>query len=389
MYENLYVYRGCTFDCSISLVDKKQNPYFLAKGDRLIFGVKDSLTVDTTSNTEPEDIIRKELTMDDAIAGKYCFKLSPEETCLPTRRYYYYAAIELADGDRYQIAPYSEFNVKMPYVLTNDRNYEIIGQVPRIMRRKSCKSIKEQILDYIKNVYSDDNYVPVRIRNFGHLDIMRYFQKAMRRAGIDIRYSEGMSPHMIMSFALPLSVGQTSDCEYMDVELNTPISREEALSRLNSVMAEGIRVTDMIQAAEGKAGKAMSLVSAADYRVKIRDAEKTPEEYRHSWQQMLDHLGLFLTQSDIEVTKEGKDGLKNVNIRPLILDMHQEEDSLFLRVRAGSQANLKPGAAIRSCLDFLDLSMPEYILSVNREEVYADVSENGEHKLVPLGELGI
>ncbi len=61
---------------------------------------------------------------------------------------------------------------------------------------------------------------------------------------------------------------------------------------------------------------------------------------------MLDHLGLFLTQSDIEVTKEGKDGLKNVNIRPLILDMHQEEDSLFLRVRAGSQANLKPGAAI-------------------------------------------
>ncbi len=101
------------------------------------------------------------------------------------------------------------------------------------------------------------------LRFIGHLDIMRYFQKAMRRAGIDIRYSEGMSPHMIMSFALPLSVGQTSDCEYMDVELNTPISREEALSRLNSVMAEGIRVTDMIQAAEGKAGKAMSLVSAA------------------------------------------------------------------------------------------------------------------------------
>ena len=227
------------------------------------------------------------------------------------------------------------------------------------------------------------------LRFIGHLDIMRYFQKAMRRAGIDIRYSEGMSPHMIMSFALPLSVGQTSDCEYMDVELNTPISREEALSRLNSVMAEGIRVTDMIQVAEGKAGKAMSLVSAADYRVKIRDAEKKTEEYRHSWQQMLDHLGLFLAQSDIEVTREGKDGLKNVNIRPLILDMHQEEDSLFLRVRAGSQANLKPGAAIRSCLDFLDLSMPEYILSVNREEVYADVSENGAHKLVPLGELGI
>lgn len=172
MYENLNVYRGYTFNCSISLVDRKQNPYGLAEGDKLIFGVKDSLTVDAKTNTEPEDVIRKELTMDDAIAGKYYFRLSPKETYLPTQRYFYYVAIELADGDRYQIAPYSEFNVKMPYVLTNDRSSEIIGQVPRIMRRKSCKSIKEQLHDYIKAVYSDQNHAPVRIRNFGNLDIL-------------------------------------------------------------------------------------------------------------------------------------------------------------------------------------------------------------------------
>ena len=172
MYENLNVYRGCTFDCSISLVDRKQDPYFLAEGDKLIFGVKDSLKVDPKTNTEPEDVIRKELTIDDAIAGKYYFRLSPEETCLPTQRYFYYVTIELADGDRYQIAPYSEFNVKMPYAITNDRSREIIGQVPRIMRRKSSKSIKEQILDYIKAVYSDKNHAAVRIRNFGNLDIM-------------------------------------------------------------------------------------------------------------------------------------------------------------------------------------------------------------------------
>lgn len=45
----------------------------------------------------------------------------------------------------------------------------------------------------------------------GHLDMMRYFQKAMRRAEIDIAYSEGFSPHQIMSFAAPLGVGITSD----------------------------------------------------------------------------------------------------------------------------------------------------------------------------------
>ena len=122
MYENLNVYRGCTFDCSISLVDRKQDPYFLAEGDKLIFGVKDSLKVEPGSNKEPEDIIHKELTIDDAIAGKYYFRLSPDETSKPTQRYFYYVAIELADGDRYQIAPYSEFNVKTPYALTNDRS---------------------------------------------------------------------------------------------------------------------------------------------------------------------------------------------------------------------------------------------------------------------------
>ena len=54
----------------------------------------------------------------------------------------------------------------------------------------------------------------------GHLDIMRYFQKAIRRANIDICYSSGFSPHMIMSFAAPLGVGITSDGEYFDIEVS-------------------------------------------------------------------------------------------------------------------------------------------------------------------------
>lgn len=73
----------------------------------------------------------------------------------------------------------------------------------------------------------------------GHLDVMRYFQKAMRRAGIDIAYSEGMSPHMIMSFAQPLGVGLTSDGEYMDVELRTPIASDEAINLKRNVRFYG------------------------------------------------------------------------------------------------------------------------------------------------------
>ena len=62
----------------------------------------------------------------------------------------------------------------------------------------------------------------------GHLDMMRYFQKAVRRANIDICYSEGYSPHQIMSFAAPLGVGITSDGEYFDIEVNSSLSSKES-----------------------------------------------------------------------------------------------------------------------------------------------------------------
>ena len=96
------------------------------------------------------------------------------------------------------------------------------------------------------------------------------FQKALRRAEIEVKFSEGMSPHMIMSFAAPLGVGLTSDGEYVDIELNTPVSTEEAVRRLNGVMVEGMEILDFRQVEEGKSGKAMSLVAAADYTVTFR-----------------------------------------------------------------------------------------------------------------------
>ena len=73
----------------------------------------------------------------------------------------------------------------------------------------------------------------------GHLDIMRYFQKAIRRAGIDIAYSEGFSPHMIMSFAAPLGVGITSTGEYFDMEVKSAATSEDMKNRLNEAMVEG------------------------------------------------------------------------------------------------------------------------------------------------------
>ena len=89
------------------------------------------------------------------------------------------------------------------------------------------------------------------MRFIGHLDVMRYFQKAMRRANIDIAYSEGFSPHQIMSFAAPLGVGITSDGEYLDIEVHSTKSTEECMEALNSVMVDGMEIVEYVALREG------------------------------------------------------------------------------------------------------------------------------------------
>ena len=90
----------------------------------------------------------------------------------------------------------------------------------------------------------------------GHLDTMRYFQKAIRRAELPVAFSGGYSPHMIMSFAAPLGVGTTSMGEYFDMELTEKVPTAEIEDRLNAVMVEGITISSARQVEDGKASTA-------------------------------------------------------------------------------------------------------------------------------------
>ena len=82
------------------------------------------------------------------------------------------------------------------------------------------------------------------LKFIGHLDVQRYFQKALMRAELPVSFSKGMSPHQIMSFAAPLGLGMTSEGEYADISFDWTYSSEEMLSRINAVMNEGISVLE-------------------------------------------------------------------------------------------------------------------------------------------------
>ena len=233
------------------------------------------------------------------------------------------------------------------------------------------------------------------MRFIGHLDMMRYFQKAMRRAGIDIAYSEGFSPHQIMSFAAPLGVGITSDGEYFDIEAYSTGSSKEALSALNEVMVEGVQVTEYRLLPEGTKN-AMSSVAAADYSLHVKEGIRNP----FTLKTLEDALHAFYEgQSEILITKQTKKSERTIDLKPLIYDLKAVDEAdpgFFLKVCTGSTDNIKPELVLAAFFEYseknnMQNSGPEsgFSLSpsdfvIHRLEVYA----KDESGFVPLGALG-
>ena len=169
----------------------------------------------------------------------------------------------------------------------------------------------------------------------GHLDTMRYFQKVMRRANVDICYSEGFSPHQKMSFAAPLGVGIVSNGEYFDIEVNSTDSSNEMIKRINEANVEGIEVLKY-KLLDDNAKNCMAIIAGADYTA----------------------LGL---NKLLKLTDEG----------------------LFMKVAQGSASNLKPDLVISSLFNYLQKDIPS-LITYQREEMYCMVDD----KLVPLDEIG-
>ena len=203
----------------------------------------------------------------------------------------------------------------------------------------------------------------------GHLDMVRYFQKVMRRANVDICYSEGFSPHQKMSFAAPLSVGVISKGEYFDIEVNSSLSSKEMIKNINAQNVEGGKVVSYKELPEG-AKNAMSIVAGADYFVYT---DLFTEE----------QVNDFYAQDEINILKKTKKSEKIVDIKPMIHEMKFNEDGIFMKVSQGSAANLKPDLVMSALEQFTGAKLPEFV-QYERLDMYC--LEND--KLVSLSEIG-
>lgn len=210
----------------------------------------------------------------------------------------------------------------------------------------------------------------------GHLDIMRYFQKVMRRADVDIAYSEGFSPHQKMSFAAPLGVGLTSLGEYFDIEVHLTDSSAEMLQRINDTMVDGMKVISYRCLPEDTKN-AMSIVAAADYMVRFREKYKPDIDIATGFE-------AFMNQENILTMKATKKSEILLDIKPLIFDYQVSDEGIFLKLAAGSENNLKPELVLHAFYTYEGLVMGKFDIMIERLELYGKSGDD----IIPLEDFG-
>ena len=173
-----------------------------------------------------------------------------------------------------------------------------------------------------------------------HLDLMRCFSRAVKRAGIDIWYTEGFNPHPFMTFSLPLSLGTESFCESVDIRTNDEMPFDEIKERFQSTLPDGIRVTK-VAAPVHKANE----ICFSEFEILF---------YTEKSKLVLSSLKEKIGADEINVEKKGKQGRKKVfrqvNIKENIhsIDFSENENGVLLKVvlTAGVKDNINPSLLI-------------------------------------------
>lgn len=186
-----------------------------------------------------------------------------------------------------------------------------------------------------------------RLRLIGHLDLMRAMQRALRRSGLPLRYSQGFNPHILLTFAAPLSVGMPGQREIMEVPLEGQVSAEEFMRKLSAALPPDLPLLSA-RPVEDRHPAPMALLAAALYEAKL---EAVPEGLTGA-------VGRFLQQEAIPVMRKTKSGLRPADIRPMIYDLRLAGDTLHMALALSEKATCKPDLLLQTLFDFAGVERP-------------------------------
>jgi radical SAM-linked protein len=171
-----------------------------------------------------------------------------------------------------------------------------------------------------------------------HLDLMRLWERALRRAGVDLAYSEGFTPHARLSLGAPLAVGVTSGGELMDIFLGSRTSLRRFLEDVTQQLPAGIEILGVEEVGLG-VPSLQSEVRWSDYEVEVpadRDSSEVEEAVHR-----------FLASESVPWEHLRDKEVRRYDIRALVWDIRLEGQAngahrLAMRLRADNTGTGRP-----------------------------------------------
>lgn len=191
------------------------------------------------------------------------------------------------------------------------------------------------------------------VRHLAHLDLLRTMQRALRRSGLPVRYSQGFHPHMLTSFASALSMGVSSEAEILDVALAGDVQADHCAQEMNAVLPPALTVSQAVLVEDAHPAL-MKLLKQATYRV------AWPEEAPPAF---LAEVQAFLNESEVLALRKSKRGETMVNIRPMVHALTIASGSgrteMQMRLSLEETATLKPELLVETLATRAGMEMPK------------------------------
>ncbi len=195
-----------------------------------------------------------------------------------------------------------------------------------------------------------------------HLDTMAMFPRVFLRAGLHIKFTQGMSPHAYVSVALPLSVGMSSRCEILDFTLEEEqVALESLPELLNPYFPAGIRV-----------------LSAYDSDRKIKELRYLQCNVRLEYDngagdEVRERLNALFQRKELPVEKRSKKGITEVDIKSMISTMGvsriSEQELELQGVIAAQNPALNPQLLLQAIARYAPECKPDFSYAT-RVEAY-------------------
>ena len=210
-------------------------------------------------------------------------------------------------------------------------------------------------------------------RFIGHLDLMRTMQRALRRSGLPVLYSQGYNPHIKLSFASPLGVGIAGEREIMDVPMEGECGEEMFTSALNRVLPDCLKAAD-VRTIDDKFPTLMGLVAGSRYRI---ETDVRTDVFA-------DAVNRLMEADEYMAVRKTKSGEHLDNIRPYIHTLEAGDDALFFTSLNLQSGSVKPSVVMGALFALSDTQPCGY--TVIREAILA---KDAQGALAPLEVISV